>query len=246
MVNFDISADELPIFLAEADENLQTLDESLLLLEKNNGNEEDIQTAFRAAHTLKGMAGMIGHERMVAITHALETVFDLVRKKSLNINAAVIDACLSTVDTLRLLREEVETSEASDVDIDAQVVLLEDLLHQGRAEDLEAHLSDKPQKSRRRKTVPAKPDKQKPAQKKKTVQGEGRLDPGHGRYLPQECGICGSCLPAYPCPAGDRKDHMPGTFHGSDRFGAAGPTFEGQGKNDEVRGRDQETALAGF
>jgi two-component system chemotaxis sensor kinase CheA len=140
MAEFDISADEIPIFLAEADENLQSLDDILLKLEKTQGNEEDIQTAFRAAHTLKGMAGMIGHERMVTATHALETVFDALRKKSLNINSQVIDACLDTVDALRLLREEVETSTACDVDVKDLETQLTGLLQQGWVNKLEDQL----------------------------------------------------------------------------------------------------------
>lgn len=144
MADFDISPDEMPIFLAETDENLESLDRILVILEKNHGNEEDIQTAFRAAHTLKGMAGMINHERMVEVTHALETIFDAMRKKSLNVSSQVIDACLDTVDALRHLKEEVETSTRSDVDVNVLVTTLEDLLREGRVTKLETNLDNSP------------------------------------------------------------------------------------------------------
>lgn len=140
MAEYDISPDELPIFLAESDENLQALDKVLLLLEKNQEDEENLQTAFRAAHTLKGMAGMINHERMVAVTHAMETIFDALRKKSLDIDSQIIDACLDTVDSLRLLSKEVETSRVCDVDVDGLVARLEGSLHQGRATLLQTKL----------------------------------------------------------------------------------------------------------
>lgn len=52
-LQFDLSADELPIFLAETDEHLQTLDEGLVRLEREEGDEALIQALFRAAHTLK-------------------------------------------------------------------------------------------------------------------------------------------------------------------------------------------------
>lgn len=143
MADFDISDDELPIFLAETDENLQSLDKILLILEKTQGNEEDLQTAFRAAHTLKGMAGMIGHERMVTATHALETIFDALRKKSLNITSHVIDVCLDAVDVLRLLREEVENSTRSDADVEGLVSKLMAILQQGRVDKLEDQLVEK-------------------------------------------------------------------------------------------------------
>jgi len=118
---FDISQDELPIFLAEVDEHLQTLDEILVQLEQAEERPELLQSAFRAAHTLKGMAGIIGHHRMTDLTHALETAFDSVRKGMLHIATPLIDLCLDAVDGLRLLRDEVVTGEVCDVDVERLV-----------------------------------------------------------------------------------------------------------------------------
>jgi two-component system chemotaxis sensor kinase CheA len=127
-INFDISKDELPIFLAEVDEHLQTLDNTLIHLQRDETNAELVQTVFRSAHTIKGMSGMIGHQRMTRVTHALENVLDRVRKSSIKISAALIDLCLEAVDCLRLLRDEVATSQVSDVDIDDIVSSLKDLI----------------------------------------------------------------------------------------------------------------------
>lgn len=118
---FDISQDELPIFLAEVDEHLQTLDEILVQLEQAEERPELLQSAFRAAHTLKGMAGIIGHHRMTDLTHALETALDSVRKGMLHITTPLIDLCLDAVDGLRLLRDEVVTGEACEVDVEQLV-----------------------------------------------------------------------------------------------------------------------------
>lgn len=113
---FDISQDELPIFLAEVDEHLQTLDETLVELEHRSGDADLLQNAFRAAHTLKGMAGMIGHHRMTNLTHALETAFDGLRKEQYSVSTALIDLCLDAVDGLRALRDEVTQGLLSDYD----------------------------------------------------------------------------------------------------------------------------------
>ncbi len=113
---FDISQDELPIFLAEVDEHLQTLDETLVELEHRSDDPDLLQNAFRAAHTLKGMAGMIGHHRMTHLTHAMETAFDGLRKGQYPVSAALIDLCLDAVDGLRALREEVINGTLSDYD----------------------------------------------------------------------------------------------------------------------------------
>lgn len=115
---FDISQDELPIFLAEADEHLQHLDEILVHLEQLKNDTAALQEAFRAAHTLKGMAGIVGHTRMVNLTHSLETVMDRFRKGTLEISSDGIDICLDAVDGLRLLRDEVNTGVESDLDFE--------------------------------------------------------------------------------------------------------------------------------
>ncbi len=114
---FDISEDELPIFLAECNDQLEALDEGLLRLERDGVETELIQTLFRAAHTLKGSAGMIGHKRMVEVTHVMETAFDRVRKGQIQFDTALIDICLETVDALHLLCDEVATLKTSAVDI---------------------------------------------------------------------------------------------------------------------------------
>ena len=66
-LNFDLAEDEFPIFMAETDEQLQVLDDGLIRLEREGEDMELLQALFRAAHTLKGTAGMIGHKRMVTL-----------------------------------------------------------------------------------------------------------------------------------------------------------------------------------
>lgn len=114
---FDISQDELPIFLAESEDHLQILDEGLIRLERQEYDSELIQQIFRAAHTLKGTAGMIGHQRLVELTHALEMAFDCIRKNELTITTHLVDICLDAVDALRHLRDEVLSGQSSSVDV---------------------------------------------------------------------------------------------------------------------------------
>ncbi|MHC1782843.1 MAG: chemotaxis protein CheW [Anaerolineaceae bacterium] len=117
-LQFDLAQDEFPIFVAETDEQLQALDEGLIRLEREDENMELLQTLFRAAHTLKGTAGMIGHKRMVTLTHSMETAFDGLRKNTTHVSTALIDLCLEAVDGLRLLRGEVITGTMCDVPVD--------------------------------------------------------------------------------------------------------------------------------
>lgn len=128
---FEISEEELPIFLAEVDEHLQVLDNSLIRLEQESTDTELVQTVFRSAHTIKGMAGMIGHQRMTNLTHALETALDGVRKNEIQVSAQLTEACLTAVDSLRVLRDEVKYSQTSDIDIASAVASLNGLTQPG-------------------------------------------------------------------------------------------------------------------
>jgi two-component system chemotaxis sensor kinase CheA len=117
----DISPDEMPLFLAETEDHLQVLEEGLVKLEQQADNPELIQALFRSAHTLKGMAGMIGHTRLVKLTHALETGFDGIRKDKISITSDFIDVCLDSIDALRTLRGEVIDMEESRIEVEDMV-----------------------------------------------------------------------------------------------------------------------------
>jgi len=128
-INFDITEEELPIFRAEANEQLQILEEGLVELERQTSNLDLVQVLFRAAHTLKGSAGMIGHKRMVDLTHALENLLDGVRKQTLTPTPEMIDIMLASLDSLHQLVDEVSTGEASPVDINIFVQQLHEIMH---------------------------------------------------------------------------------------------------------------------
>ena len=69
----------LEIFIDESKEHLQSLNEELLVLEKEPENKDTINEIFRAAHSLKGMAGTMGYKRMQNLTHNMENVFSEIR-----------------------------------------------------------------------------------------------------------------------------------------------------------------------
>lgn len=126
---FDISQEELPIFLSEVDEHIQALDEGLVILEGEVQDVELIQKLFRAAHTIKGAAGMIGHKRMVEVTHAMETALDGIRKNTLAISTPLVNLCLEGVDALRSLRDEVAGVVADPVNVSDLVTRFQAFIH---------------------------------------------------------------------------------------------------------------------
>ena len=62
----------LEIFIDESEEHLQTLSDCIMVLEKEPDNKDTINEVFRAAHSLKGMAGTMGFKRMQHLTHDME------------------------------------------------------------------------------------------------------------------------------------------------------------------------------
>src|SRR5207244_1361977 len=79
----------------------------------------------RAAHTIKGSSATIGHTRMAALTHAMETRLDDVRKGVAPVTPGLIEALLKALDVLKVLRDEVETRVAADVDVEAAATAVE-------------------------------------------------------------------------------------------------------------------------
>ena len=106
-----ISQDDLQLFLQEADEQLQSLDENFIRLEREPSNEQLIQEIFRIAHTIKGSAAMIGHQRMSELAHAMEDILDKVRKKTLAVTPVLVDILLKSLDMLKALKEELATGD---------------------------------------------------------------------------------------------------------------------------------------
>lgn len=91
----------LEIFIDETSEHLQTLNDCIMELEKEPENMDVINEIFRAAHSLKGMAGTMGFKRMQHLTHDMENVFQEVRSDKIKVNSSMIDLlfkCLDAID----------------------------------------------------------------------------------------------------------------------------------------------------
>ena len=90
----------MDLFIDETKEHLQSLNEHVLVLEKEPENEDTINEIFRAAHTLNGMAGTMGFARMQRLTHDLENVFSEIRNGNMKANAKLIDVLFRGLDAL--------------------------------------------------------------------------------------------------------------------------------------------------
>ncbi len=90
----------LEIFLDESKEHLQSLNTQILNLEQDAESKNTIDEIFRAAHSLKGMAGTMGYKRMQNLTHDMENVFSEVRSGKIKVQANMIDVLFLCLDAL--------------------------------------------------------------------------------------------------------------------------------------------------
>jgi len=88
----------LQTFIVEARELLQAMEESLLQLESEPGDDDAIGAVFRAAHTIKGSAGLFGLDPIVSFTHIVEDVLDRLRDGSVKVDAGLIAVLLKSGD----------------------------------------------------------------------------------------------------------------------------------------------------
>nr|WP_255652576.1 chemotaxis protein CheA [Corallococcus sp. AS-1-12] len=101
-------------FVAEATEILDALGRDLLALDEARGQEADpehINGIFRAAHSLKGLSGLFGQERISHLAHAAEDLLDRLRLGRLTLDDQVLDTLVDALDTFQALLGEASRSE---------------------------------------------------------------------------------------------------------------------------------------
>jgi two-component system chemotaxis sensor kinase CheA len=114
------------LFRAEARERLGEMNTSLLALERGEGADR-VAELFRAVHTVKGMAAAMGYSAVRDLSHALETLLDLLRRGMMPITPAVIETLFESVDTLESAIVSVSQDANDHIDVSAAVASLESL-----------------------------------------------------------------------------------------------------------------------
>ncbi|MBD5157238.1 MAG: chemotaxis protein CheA [Butyrivibrio sp.] len=120
----------LEIFVEETREHLQTLNENLLVLEKEPENKDTINEIFRAAHSLKGMAGTMGYKRMQNLTHNMENVFSEIRNDKMKVTSDLVDTLFQCLDALEAYLDNIVNAQDEGTDDNEPIVkLLNDFLN---------------------------------------------------------------------------------------------------------------------
>ena len=122
----------LDIFIDETNGHIQTLNDNIMILEKEPENKDVINEIFRAAHSLKGMAGTMGFKKMQRLTHDMENVFQEVRNDNIKVNSNLIDILFNCLDAIEEYLETVKaTSNEGDNGNEALIQQLNDYLSSG-------------------------------------------------------------------------------------------------------------------
>ena len=101
----------LEIFIDETKEHLQNLSQQLMILEEEPDNANTINEIFRAAHSLKGMAGTMGYKRMQHLTHIMENALSEIRNGKMTVNAELVDVLFQCLDALEAYLDNIVESQ---------------------------------------------------------------------------------------------------------------------------------------
>lgn len=120
----------LEIFIDETAEHIQSLSDNIMALENEPEDHDVINEIFRAAHSLKGMAGTMGFKRMQHLTHDMENVFQEVRNDKIKVNGDIIDILFQCLDAIEgYLNIIKETSDEGTNDNEGIIAALNSILN---------------------------------------------------------------------------------------------------------------------
>lgn len=153
----------LEIFIDESEEHLQTLSDCIMVLEKEPDNKDTINEVFRAAHSLKGMAGTMGFKRMQHLTHDMENVFQEVRSDRVKVTSGMIDLLFKCLDALEGYLDNIKST--SDEGTEDNEVIIKELNDFIAKADGEAEAENK-EASEVKEAAPAATQEEKEGQEK--------------------------------------------------------------------------------
>lgn len=153
----------LEIFIDESEEHLQTLSDCIMVLEKEPDNKDTINEVFRAAHSLKGMAGTMGFKRMQHLTHDMENVFQEVRSDRVKVTSGMIDLLFKCLDALEGYLDNIKST--SDEGTEDNEVIIKELNDFIAKADGEAEAENK-EASEAKEAAPAATQEEKEGQEK--------------------------------------------------------------------------------
>ena len=109
------------VFFEEVAEHLESMESQLLSLDLASPDADQLNSIFRAAHSIKGSSSTFGFNDMTEVTHVLEALLDRIRKQELKITAAMVDAFLQAGDVLRTLLHAHQNNDVADDSVSSKI-----------------------------------------------------------------------------------------------------------------------------
>jgi len=125
------------LFYEETDKYLNELNDGVLTLEDNPEDVEVINSIFRSAHTLKGMAATMGLDTMTKLTHQMENIFELVKNKEIQVSHELITLFFECLDELTDIVEDLQAGGEGELDVSS---LLDELVRLSEGKDNQSGL----------------------------------------------------------------------------------------------------------
>ena len=139
-----MSDDIVREFLVESNENLDSLDRELVLLEKNPSSRDTLASVFRTIHTIKGTCGFLGFTKLESVAHVGENLLSRLRDGELQLNPEITTSLLRMVDAIRQMLTSVEMSGNEGERDDADLIKTLTRLQQGAAQPVSKGTPAKP------------------------------------------------------------------------------------------------------
>lgn len=109
-------------FIEEANDLIASLEKTLLALEHNMEDKGLVEKVFRVMHTLKGNSSMFGYEKMGAVTHHLETIYDFIREGKRPVTRELLSVTFASLDHFKILLTDPQLKDANAALVHGQVM----------------------------------------------------------------------------------------------------------------------------
>ncbi len=108
-------------FFAEAEQQVETLESNILVIENDPSNHDAIDEIFRAAHTLKGGSATVEMTELATFCHDVEDLLDALRSGLVDVSEAIVDILLTSIDTIKSMLESRSSGSVYEEDVSGLV-----------------------------------------------------------------------------------------------------------------------------
>lgn len=131
------------VFFDESQEHLADMEQQLMALDLSEPDPEQLNSIFRAAHSIKGGSGIFGFDALTGLTHIMENLLDKARNNTIEMTTPIVDLLLETTDLLKLTlntyRNQAQIEQAG---IEQGIDKLNALMHSLDGDDASVAMAD--------------------------------------------------------------------------------------------------------